>query len=98
MIYASGLLTFFLSNSTELEVPLNISDRNQRNAFFIHNLPKWESDFTMYWSNHFVRMGCDNQCSRALVIDGFQKPDRFVCQFKKNSIHSPELGNCSFDD
>ena len=93
MIYASGLLTFFLSDAKELEIPLNISDRNQRNAFFTYNLPKWEINFTLYWSNHFVRMACGNQCSRALVIDGFQKPDRFVCQYKQYLIHSSELGN-----
>jgi hypothetical protein len=92
MIYAVALLTFLTSSTREIEIPMNISSHDQRNAFFATNLPKWECDFTQYWSNHSASRKCNDHCSKALVIDGFQKPDRFVCQFSGDVIQSPELG------
>ena len=93
MIYAVALLTFLTSSTREIEIPMNISSRDQRNAFFATNLPKWECDFTQYWSNHSASRKCNDHCSKALVIDGFQKPDRFVYQFSGDVIQSPELGS-----
>ncbi len=92
LIYSSSLLEFFLSTTEELQIPLNISDRAQRNHFFINQLPRLENDFTLFWSSHLVKFNCGNQCCKAIVIDGFQKPDRFVCQFAQELIHSEELG------
>jgi hypothetical protein len=91
MIYSSTLLSFFLSNVQEVEIPLNISDKKQINNYFNQNLPTWERDFTLFWSNHSIRKKCDDRCSSALVIDGFQKPDRHVCEFTE-TIQSDELG------
>ena len=92
LIYSSSLLNFFLSTTEEIEIPLNISDRDQRNCFFTSQLPQLERDFTSFWSSHLLRFNCGNQCCKAIVIDGFQKPDRFVCQFTRELINSEELG------
>ena len=75
-----------------MEIPLNISDRAQRNYFFTSQLSQLERDFTSFWSNHSMKFDCGKQCCKAIVIDGFQKPDRFVCQFEQELIHSEELG------
>jgi len=97
MIYSSTLLTFFLSTTKEIEIPLNISDKIQINNYFNRKLPIWEHDFVKFWSNHSIRKRCSDHCSKALVIDGFQKPDRYVCEFT-DIIHSDELGKFwSFD-
>ncbi|CAF1374371.1 unnamed protein product [Rotaria sp. Silwood1] len=93
LIYSSSLLKFFLSTNEEMEIPLNISDRDQRNCFFTSQLPQLERDFTLFWSNHLLKFDCGSQCCKAIVIDGFQKPDRFVCQFARELIHSEELGD-----
>lgn len=93
LIYSTSLLKFFLSTSTEIEIPYHISNRDERNNFFSYQLPQLERDFTLYWSNHFSKLNCGSQCCKAIVIDGFQKPDRFVCSFNKELIHSEELGN-----
>jgi hypothetical protein len=92
LINGTVLLTFFLSEAKEIEISLNISDRDQRNAYFYNNLPRWEFDFTSFWSNHSITMNCGIQCSKALVLDGFQKSDRFVCQYTGDLVHSEELG------
>jgi hypothetical protein len=76
-----------------MEIPLNISDRAQRNCFFTSQLPRLERDFTLFWSSHLLKFDCGDLCCKAIVIDGFQKPDRFVCQFAQDLIHSEELGN-----
>jgi hypothetical protein len=91
MIYSSTLITIFLSKTQEIQIPLNISDRHQMNTYFNETLPIWEHQFILFWSNHSVRNSCGDNCSGAIVIDGFQKPDRFVCQFT-DVIHSNELG------
>jgi hypothetical protein len=93
LIYSTSLLKFFLSTSTEIEIPYHISNRDERNNFFSYQLPELERDFTLYWSNHFSKFSCGSQCCKAIVIDGFQKPDRFVCNFTQEPIHSEELGN-----
>ena len=93
MIYSTSLLAFFLLDIEQLEIPLNISDRIQRNNFFTLQFSQLEPSFTSFWSNHSMKMNCGDQCSKALVIDGFQKPDRHVCQFVQSTIHSEELGN-----
>ncbi|CAF2237018.1 unnamed protein product [Rotaria magnacalcarata] len=92
MIYSSTLITIFLSKTQEIQIPLNISDRHQMNTYFNETLPIWEHQFILFWSNHSVRNSCGDNCSGAIVIDGFQKPDRFVCQFT-DVIHSNELGD-----
>jgi hypothetical protein len=92
LVYSSCLLKFFLSKPEETEIPLNISDREQRNCFFIHLLQHLPRDFTLFWSSHLLKFDCGIQCSKAIVLDGFQKPDRFVCQFTREFIHSQELG------
>jgi hypothetical protein len=92
LIYSSSLLKFFLSTTEEIEIPLNISDREQRNCFFSSQLPQLERDFILFWSGHLLKFDCGDQCCKAIVIDGFQKPDRFVCQFGGELIHSEELG------
>jgi hypothetical protein len=93
LIYSSSLLEFFLSATEKMEIPLNISDRAQRNCFFTSQLSHLERDFTSFWSSHLLKFDCGDLCCKAIVIDGFQKPDRFVCQFAQDLIRSEELGN-----
>lgn len=93
LIYSCSLLKFFLSTSEEIEIPLNISDRSQRNWFFTNQLSHLERDFTLFWSNHLLKFNCGDLCCKAIVIDGFQKPDRYVCQFTQDSVYSEELGS-----
>ncbi|CAM4835124.1 unnamed protein product [Rotaria magnacalcarata] len=94
LIFSTSLLQFFfLSTIEELEIPLNISNRIQRNSFLNNHLPCLEREFTSFWSSHSFKFDCGTQCCKAIVIDGFQKPDRFVCQFTQGLIHSEELGD-----
>ncbi|CAF1680399.1 unnamed protein product, partial [Adineta ricciae] len=92
LIYSTPLLKFFLSTDTEIEIPFHISNREERNHFFASHLPQLERDFVLYWSNHMVKFSCGSQCCKAIVIDGFQKPDRYICNFMQELIHSEELG------
>ena len=96
LIYSVCLLKFFLSKPEETEIPLNISDREQRNCFFINLLQHLPRDFTLFWSNHLSKFDCGIHCCKAIVLDGFQKSDRFVCQFAQELIHSEELGKYFF--
>ncbi|CAF4094944.1 unnamed protein product [Adineta steineri] len=93
LIYSTSLLKFFLSTSIEIEIPYHLSNRDERNHFFTYQLPQLERDFILYWSNHMLKFSCGSQCCKAMVIDGFQKPDRFVCNFTQELIHSKELGD-----
>jgi hypothetical protein len=86
------LLKFFLSTAEEIEIPYNISNRDERNHFFACQLPQLEREFTLFWSTHLSKFGFENQCCKAIAIDGIQKPDRFVYHLKQELIHSEELG------
>ncbi|CAF1174607.1 unnamed protein product [Rotaria sp. Silwood1] len=93
LIYSTSLLKFFLSATDEIGIPHHISSREERNNFFTDQLPQLERDFILYWSNHLSKFDCGSQCCKAIVIDGFQKPDRFVCNFMQELVHSEELGD-----
>ncbi|CAM4982329.1 unnamed protein product, partial [Rotaria socialis] len=93
LIYSTSLLKLVLSTVQEIEIPLNISDRVQRNSFFISQLNCLEHDFTSFWSSHSSNFSCGSQCCKALVIDDFQKPDRFVCHYAQELTHSEKLGD-----
>ncbi|UJR17414.1 hypothetical protein I4U23_004309 [Adineta vaga] len=93
LIYSTSILKFFLSTSTEIDIPYHISNHDERNLFFASQLPQLERDFIVYWSSHMLKFECDSQCCKAIVIDGFQKPNRFICGFMQELIHSEELGD-----
>ncbi|CAF2264247.1 unnamed protein product [Rotaria magnacalcarata] len=91
LIYSFALLKIFLSRIEEMEIPLNISNRAQRNSYFITQLVRMENDFTSFWSSHSLKSDCGNQCSKAIVLDGFQKPNRFAYQYVRDLIHSGDI-------
>ncbi|CAF4120079.1 unnamed protein product, partial [Rotaria magnacalcarata] len=91
LIYSFALLKIFLSRIEEMEIPLNISNRAQRNSYFITQLLRMENDFTSFWSSHSLKSDCGNQCSKAIVLDGFQKPNRFAYQYVRDLIHSGDI-------
>ncbi|CAF1654087.1 unnamed protein product, partial [Adineta ricciae] len=93
LIYSTALSKFFLSTDTEIEIPYHLSNRDERNHFFASQITQLERDFIQYWSNHMLKFNCGNQCCKAIVIDGFQKPDRYICNFMQELIHSEELGD-----
>ncbi|CAF1037840.1 unnamed protein product [Adineta ricciae] len=93
LVYSTCMLKWILWKATETEIPLNISDREQRNSFFIDLLKCLQRDFSLFWSNHQHKYECGDQCCKAIVLDGFQKSDRFVCQFHREMIRSEELGD-----
>ncbi|CAF4566289.1 unnamed protein product, partial [Didymodactylos carnosus] len=51
-IYSTSLFTFLTSKQHELEIPMNISNRNERNSYFDLNFEKWQAQFTLFYTNH----------------------------------------------
>ncbi|CAF1494440.1 unnamed protein product, partial [Didymodactylos carnosus] len=50
--YSMSLFTFLTSEQHELEIPMNISNRNERNSYFDLNFEKWQAQFTLFYTNH----------------------------------------------
>ncbi|CAF1276353.1 unnamed protein product [Didymodactylos carnosus] len=93
LVYRTVLFHFFMTNSSSIEIPLLVSDTQQRNNYFLSNIDRWNVLFTSLWSSHKDIKPCKENCSVALITDGCQKPDRPICGFREVYIKSEELGN-----
>lgn len=79
-----------------IRIPVSLRDVDECNDYFLTIKCELYQNFVAFWTQHqrFSRT-CDPQsCSKVFIVDGHQKANRLVCQFK-NVFDStiPEMGS-----
>jgi hypothetical protein len=86
---------FMTTNEKSVTIPMSVRDVNECNDYFLAIKFELYKHFVNFWTQHqrFTRRCDPVTCSKVFIVDGHQKANRLVCQYKDvfdNSI--PELG------
>ncbi|CAF1031328.1 unnamed protein product [Adineta ricciae] len=83
------------TNSKIISIPMAVRDIDECNDYFFSIKDEMYKNFVYFWTQHqrFTRT-CDPQtCSRIFIVDGHQKANRLICQYKDVFDHSiSEMG------
>ncbi len=91
------------TNEKIISIPMSIRDVDECNNYFLTVKSELYKTFVRFWTQHqrFTRTCDPITCSKVFIVDGHQKANRLVCQYKNvfdNTI--PELGpvqmGCSY--
>jgi hypothetical protein len=75
---------FMTTNQKIVSIPMSVRDIAQCNDYFLTIKSQLYQHFVGFWTEHrrFTRR-CDiNMCSKVFIVDGHQKANRLVCQYK----------------
>lgn len=75
---------FMTTNEGVLEIPTSVRDVDQCTEYFLKIKPQLYQSFVHFWTGHerFTRKCDKNLCSKVFIVDGHQKANRLVCQYK----------------
>lgn len=75
---------FMTTNEKVVEIPMSTRDIDQCTEYFLKINPHLYQSFVQFWSQHqrFTRKCDKDMCSRVFIVDGHQKANRLVCQYK----------------
>lgn len=77
-------------------IPVSLRDVDECNDYFLMIKSELYRNFVAFWTQHqrFSRKCDPHSCSKVFIVDGHQKANRLVCQFK-NVFDStiPEMGS-----
>ena len=83
------------SNEKIVTVPMSVRDAAECNDYFFSIKSELYKRFVGFWTGHqrFTKKCDPITCSKVFIVDGHQKANRLVCQYKDVFDHSiPELG------
>lgn len=86
---------FMTTNEKVTEIPTSVRDADQCTEYFLAIKPQLYQRFVEFWTQHrrFTRKCNQHLCSKVFVVDGHQKANRLVCQYKNVfDCTIPELG------
>lgn len=86
---------FMTTSEKVVQVPMSVRDVDECNPYFLAIKDDLYKNFVSFWTNHqrFTRKCNPNACSKVFIVDGHQKANRLVCQFKNVfDCTIPELG------
>ena len=86
---------FMTTNEKCLCIPMSVRDVDECNAYFLKLKSELYKNFVAFWTDHRrFTLNCDSAtCSKVFIVDGHQKANRLVCQYKDVFDSSiPELG------
>ncbi|CAF1624999.1 unnamed protein product [Rotaria magnacalcarata] len=86
---------FMTTNQKFSNIPMSVRDVDECNDYFSKIQPELYKNFVGFWTQHqrFTKRCNPTTCSKVFIVDGHQKANRLVCQYKDvfdNSIY--ELG------
>jgi hypothetical protein len=86
---------FMTTNEKIVTIPMAVRDADECNSYFLAIKLELYKHFVNFWSQHqrFTKRCDPATCSKVFIVDGHQKANRLVCQYKDvfdNTI--PELG------
>jgi hypothetical protein len=87
---------FMTTREKVITIPTSVRDIDECNDYFLMIKGEIYQNFVSFWTQHqrFSRTCSSQTCSRVFIVDGHQKANRLVCQFK-NVFDStiPEMGS-----
>lgn len=75
---------FMTPKKTVVTIPVSVRDIEECNSYFLMIKDELYRNFVAFWTQHqrFSRTCHSHTCSRVFIVDGHQKANRLVCQFK----------------
>ncbi|KAF9754378.1 hypothetical protein NGRA_3338 [Nosema granulosis] len=76
-------------------VPISVRDAQECNEYFLAIKLDLYKHFVGFWTQHrrFTKRCDTDTCSKVFVVDGHQKANRLICQYKNVFDDTiPELG------
>lgn len=86
---------FMTTNEKVVRIPMSVRDIDECNDYFLSIKSDLYKNFVGFWTQHkrFTKTCDPNTCSKVFIVDGHQKANRLVCQYKNVFDHSiSELG------
>ena len=86
---------FMTTNEKVVRIPMSVRDIDECNDYFLSIKSDLYKNFVGFWTQHkrFTKTCDPNTCSKIFIVDGHQKANRLVCQYKNVFDHSiSELG------
>lgn len=83
------------TKQTFVAVPISIRDVQEYNDYFLKIKFDLYKHFVGFWTQHrrFTKTCDSTTCSKVFVVDGHQKANRLICQYKNVFDDTiPELG------
>lgn len=86
---------FMTSSDKVVGIPMSVRDIDECLDYFLKIKCKLYENFVGFWTHHqrFTKRCDPDTCSKVFIVDGHQKANRLICQYKDvfdNTI--PELG------
>jgi hypothetical protein len=84
------------TNEKSISLPMSVRDVDECNDYFLMIKSDLYEKFVNFWTRHqrFTRTCDPVTCSKVFIVDGHQKANRLICQYKNVSDNSiPELGS-----
>jgi len=75
---------FMTTDQNMIAVPMSIRDMSECNEYFLAIKINLYKHFVGFWTHHqrFTKK-CDlGTCSKVFIVDGHQKANRLICQYK----------------
>lgn len=75
---------FMTTNERIINVPMAVRDIDECNEYFFKMKSEMYKQFVGFWTQHhrFTKR-CDSAtCSKVFIVDGHQKANRLICQYK----------------
>lgn len=75
---------FMTTKEQTMQIPMSVRDIGECTTYFLAIKNDLYQSFVAFWSNHqrFSRKCNPSMCSKVFVVDGHQKANRLVCQYK----------------
>lgn len=86
---------FMTTNERIITVPMSVRDIDECNEYLLMIKSEMYKNFVSFWTQHYrFTKRCDAaMCSKVFIVDGHQKANRIICQYKDVFDDSiPELG------
>ncbi|CAF4744132.1 unnamed protein product [Rotaria sp. Silwood2] len=84
------------TNEKSISIPMSVRDIDECNDYFLMIKSDLYEKFVNFWARHqrFTRTCDPVTCSRVFIVDGHQKANRLICQYKHVLDYTiPELGS-----
>ena len=75
---------FMTTKERVVTIPISVRDIDACNSYFLMIKDELYRNFVAFWTQHqrFSKTCHSDTCSKVFIVDGHQKANRLVCQFK----------------
>lgn len=75
---------FMTTKEKSINIPMSVRDITECNEYFLSIKSELYKNFVGFWTQHqrFTRTCDPRTCSKIFIVDGHQKANRLICQYK----------------